>query len=243
MAQTNALVQTLKRALKAHGKTYADAAHVLGLTETSVKRLFSEQSFSLARLDQVCQMIGMEISDLVKMMEEQSSKLEQLTKEQEQEISKDVTLLLVAVCVLSRWTMPQIIDFYHIDEMECIQKLAYLDRLNIIELLPKNKIKLKVSPNFSWLENGPIQQFFQDKIAKEYFDTRFKNEGEQLVVLNGMLSKASNNEFQRKMKRLAKEFEELNQEDVGLPLEQRDGVTVLLAMRGWDYGLFKPMIK
>lgn len=243
MAQTKALVQTLKRALKAHGKTYVDVALTLGLTEASVKRLFSEQSFSLARLDQVCQMIGMEISDLVKMMEEQSGKLEHLTEDQENEISKDLTLLLITVCVLNRWTMQDIVNFYDIDKMACVQKLAYLDRLKIIDLMPKNRIKLKVAPNFNWIKNGPIQQFFQQKIATEYFNTRFNAEDEQLIVLNGMLSKTSSLEFQRKVKRLAKEFEDLNQEDVGLDFECRHGTTVLLAMRGWNYGLFKPLMK
>lgn len=243
MAQTKALIQTLKRALKAHGKTYAEVAKTLDLTEASVKRLFSEQSFSIHRLDQVCQMIGMEISDLVKMMEEHSGKLVHLTKDQEKEIIKDISLLLITVCVLNRWSMQDIIDFYHIDEMECIQKLAYLDRLKIIDLLPKNRIKLKVAPNFNWIENGPIQQFFQKKIASEFFNTRFEADDEQLIVLNGMLSKASNLEFQRKMKRLAKEFEDLNQEDVSLDFNHRHGATVLLAMRDWRYGLFKPLIK
>ena len=134
-------------------------------------------------------------------------------------------------------------EFYHIDEMECIQKLAYLDRLKIIDLLPKNRIKLKVAPNFNWIENGPIQQFFQQKIANEYFNTRFQGDDEQLIVLNGMLSKASSLEFQRKMKRLAKEFEDLNQEDVGLDFDHRHGTTALLAVRGWSYGLFKPLLK
>ncbi len=243
MAQTKALLQTLKRALKAQGKTYVDVAETLELTEASVKRLFSEQSFSLSRIDQICQMLGMEISDLVKMMEEHSGKLEHLSKDQEKEICKDLTLLLITVCVLNRWTMQEIIDFYHIDEMECIQKLAYLDRLKIIDLLPKNRIKLKVASNFNWIEGGPIQQFFQERIANEFFNTRFRAEDEHLIVLNGMLSKASNLEFQRKMKRLAKEFEALNQEDTSLDLEQRNGATILLAMRGWNYGLFKPMIK
>ena len=53
MAQTRELIKTLKLALKARGKTYADVALELGLTEASVKRLFSRQSFSLDRLDQV----------------------------------------------------------------------------------------------------------------------------------------------------------------------------------------------
>lgn len=243
MAQTRELIKTLKLALKAHGKTYADVAVELGLTEASVKRLFSKQSFSLDRLDRVCHMLDMEITDLVQAMNEQQQRLQRLTIEQEKEITGDISLMLVAVCVLNRWTMDEILSFYRISETECVRHLAKLDRLKLIELLPKNRIRLLVAPNFSWLENGPIQLFFQKKISQEFFHTRFSQDEECLIVLNGMLSSQSNAELQRKLKRLAREFDVLNNDDVALELEQRHGVTLVLAMRGWKYGLFQPMVK
>lgn len=239
--QTQPLIDALKRSLKAHGKTYADVAKALDLSEASIKRLLTSQQLSLGRLEQICQMMGMQITDLVHQLSEQSGRIEKLTWEQELEISKDLTLLLITVCVLNRWTLANMLEFYDIDEHTCIQKLAHLDRLKIIDLLPKNHIKLKVAPNFGWLENGPIQQFFQQTVANEFFNTRFKDDEEQLVVLNGMLSKASNQAFQRKILRLAREFEDLNREDVSLDFDQRKGATVVLAIRGWNYNLFRPL--
>lgn len=243
MAQIQPLLGTLKKALKAHGLTYADIARHLELTEVSIKRLFSEQNISLQRLEQICQLMEMEISDLVQLMGEQQPRLQQLTIEQEEKITQDLVLLLITVSVLNRWSLQDITTFYKLNEHECIQKLAYLDKLNIIELLPKNKIKLLVAPNFSWIKNGPIQQFFQTNIAREYFRTQFKDDNECLVVLNGMLSPQSNGEFQRKLKKLAREFDELNNDDAALALEKRDGVTVVLAMRDWKYGLFESLVK
>lgn len=243
MAQTRELIKTLKLALKAQGKTYADVGAELGLTEASVKRLFSKQSFTLERLDQVCRLLDMEIADLVQLMNEQQQKLQQLSVEQETEITGDVMLTLIAVCVLNRWTMEDILSFYRISETECVRHLARLDRLKVIELLPGNRIRLLVAPNFSWRENGPIQLFFQKKISQEFFNTRFSGDDECLIVLNGMLSTQSNAEFQRKLKRLAREFDLLNNDDAALGLEQRHGTTLVLAMRGWQYGLFRPFIK
>jgi len=177
------------------------------------------------------------------MMNEQQPRLQHLSVEQEKEITQDLVLLLITVSVLNRWTLQEIVTFYRLTENDCIQKLARLDKLKIIELLPKNKIKLLVAPNFSWRENGPIQQFFQEKIAAEYFKTKFKEDDECLVVLNGMLSSQSNGEFQRKLKKLAREFDELNNEDVALPFDQRNGVTVVMAIRNWRYGLFAPLLR
>ncbi|MBT8040592.1 MAG: helix-turn-helix transcriptional regulator [Gammaproteobacteria bacterium] len=243
MGQTRELVATLKAALKAQGKTYADVARALDLTEASVKRIFSQQNFSLHRLDRVCQILGMDISDLVQLMNERRQQLQQLTWEQEEELTADVTLMLVAVCVLNRWTLDEILDYYRISEHECIRHLARLDRLKLIELLPKNRIRLLVAPNFSWIDDGPIQHFFQKKIGQEFFHTRFNRDDECLVVLNGMLSSQSNGEMQRKLRRLASEFDSLNNDDAALDLDQRQGATLVLALRDWRYGLFRPIIR
>ena len=237
MPQTSTLLYALKKSLKAEGLTYEDVAKHLDLSQASIKRLFSEENISLSRLDQICQMMNMEISDLVNKMIEQKGQLQNLSVEQEKELTNDVLLLLIAVSVLNKWTMEEILDNYNIAETECISKLAKLDKLKIIELLPGNRIKLLVDANFGWLENGPILQFFQRTIGQEYFNSHFNHDDECLLVLNGMLSAQSNGEFQRRLQRIAREFEVINQEDSTLDFEQRNGVTVVLAMRNWRYGL------
>jgi DNA-binding Xre family transcriptional regulator len=239
MAQTTPLINTLKKTLKAHALTYADVARKFGLTEASVKRLFSEKSFSLQRLDQVCQMMDMEISDLVRLMAEDTRKITELGERQEEEIASDITLLLVTICVLNRWKLQEITAHYNISETDCIRYLIKLDRLQIIELLPGNRIKLLVAANFKWRENGPIQRFFQARVETEFFDSRFDTETEKLIVLNGMLAHESSVLLQRKLEKLAQEFNELNDGDTALELDHRHGTTMVLALRQWEYGLFK----
>lgn len=241
MAQTIALIKTLKQALKAHGKTYRDVANALDLSEASVKRLFASHSLSLERLDQICQTMGMEISDLVQMMSGRVTKTKELSEVQEQQIVDDTVLLVVAICVLNKFTFDEIKDEYAISETELIQKLAQLDRLKIIELLPKNRIKLLISSNFSWRENGPIQRFFQSKVEQEFFASRFDKKTERLISVTGLISFASNELFQRKMERLAEEFTDLQRDDERLPLTERRGTTMVLAVRQWEYGLFSQL--
>ncbi|GJM05963.1 MAG: transcriptional regulator [marine bacterium B5-7] len=241
MAQTHHLIITLKKALKAHGLTYNDIAKKIGLSEASIKRMFSEKNFTLKRLEQLCQCMNMELSDLLKLMQEDEQHLSKLNEEQEKEIANNLTLLLVTVCVLNRWSLDEITAHYKISEIEGIRLLAKLDKLKIIELLPKNRIKLLVASNFAWLENGPIQKFFQTKVEQDFFNTRFNKENERLLVVNGMLANSSNAVFQKKMEKLIKEFNELNDTDARLSLDARNGTTVVMAIRQWKYGLFEPM--
>lgn len=65
MSQTSNLLQVLKKQLRGQGKTYADVAQLLGLSEASVKRLFASQSFSLQRLEQLCDWLQIEFAELM----------------------------------------------------------------------------------------------------------------------------------------------------------------------------------
>lgn len=236
MAQTNQLINTLKRLLKREDKTYADVAKCLELSEVSVKRLFSSQNISLQRLDAICDLLGMEISELVfEMQQDQSNSLSELSHEQEKEIAGDLELLLITVLVLNRWSLDEIMQHYKFELTSCIRYLAHLDRLGMIELQPGNRIRLLASPHFKWRENGPIQQLFREKIEREYFRSNFTRKNEHLSVLNVMLSDASSQQFKRKLERLAYEFDEVSKNESGLAIGERKGSTVILTMRDWDY--------
>jgi DNA-binding Xre family transcriptional regulator len=239
MSQTALLINVLKKALKAHGKTYADTAKHLQISEASVKRAFSQKNFTLQRIDDICQMIGIEFTDLLQMLKDSATApISGLSQEQEEEIVSDLELLLVTIYVLNRWTFEQIVNHSGMSEGQCIQHLAHLDRLKMIELLPKNRIKLLIAPNFQWRENGPIQQLFLRKLQSDFFNSRFNKKQEKLIVINGMLAPSSMSVFNRKMEHLAKEFDELSSDDAGLPFDQRNGTTVVLAMRPWKVGMF-----
>ena len=240
MAQTSAITAALKRALKQHGKRYADVAACLDISEASVKRLFAEESLSLKRLDRICSMLGIEISDLIVEMNDRQ-KIHALSHEQERELASNLPLLLVANSALNRWSFHDILAHYQFSEPELIGHLARLDRLNLIELLPGNRIKVLVDRNFRWLPDGPINEFFLSCVKQEFFDSRFRQPGETRQFMIGMLSRQSNAIVQRKLEKLAEEFYTLHYEDEKLPREQKFGTTVVVGMRLWEPKVFEKM--
>lgn len=241
MSQTQALVGALKRALKTHGVRYQDVARDLCLSMATVKRMFAESSFTLERLDQVCRLLSIDIADLVKMVEAHSRKLTELSEQQERELVADPRLLLVAYLVTNGYSFVDIIEYYHFSEPELIHELAKLDRLKLIELLPKNRIKLLIAPNFSWRKNGPIQRFFVERLRDEFLRSDFSGPGEVWMVLSGMLSHASTRKLADHARRVEREFKELNQTDMHLSLEQRQQVSLIVAMRPWRPAVFQSL--
>jgi predicted transcriptional regulator len=238
MTTSAGLVEVLKRELRSRGITYARVARELRLSEASVKRMFSRRNFSLKRLDQVCELANSEFSDIARALHQEEQLISRLSHEQEQEIVSNPRLFLVAVCVLNHVGFDQIVATYDISKPECIQLLARLDRLGFIRLLPNNRIRLLVSLDFSWLPDGPIQRFFNQQAHNEYFRSRFDRPDEFMVVVNGMLSRASSAAILTRLKRIAREFSELNNQDAKLPLGERSAMSLLVAIRHWELAAF-----
>lgn len=243
MTQLLPLLSALKHALRAQGKTYVDVAKWLNLSEASVKRMFAQQHMSLERLEIICHSLEMEISDLVHQMEGAQANTTSLTYQQEFEIAQDLELVLVTVCAFNHWSLNDIVDHFTLSESACIKKLLKLEKIGLIDLMPGNRIKLRISKRFHWLENGPFEQFFRQHIGQEFFNHHFKDEQQCLRVANATLPKNIIIHFQKKLDELMKELAALNREYATLPVEQKEGMTMVLAMRDWDYGLFSHLIR
>lgn len=238
MAQVPLLISTLKRFLKGRGLTYADVAQELGISESSVKRLFSRQHFSLDRLEQICHVAGIEISDLVEHMNASRAYVSELTLEQERTLVGNRKLLLMAYLLITGWSVDQVTANFEIDEVEAGRLLVQLHRARIIELLPLNRFRLLTSRHFKWRANGPIHKLFREQVQTEFFDSAFNEDGASLRFVGGMLSATGLSHMKNAIDRLAREFDELSRKDALLPLSERRGCSAVFAMRPWEFSMF-----
>jgi len=243
MAQSAQLVEALKGALKAEGKTYADVAKALKLSEASIKRWFSRNSFTLEQLEQVCALAGLELSDLVELAAESKPPFTSLTPEQEEALLQDPKLLLMTFLVLSHWQFEDMVASYQLTEHEAIRLLSRLDRLGLIDLLPGNRIKLLTARNFSWRKDGPMQQFFEREVLRDFLGSRFSGPREAMKFTGGLLSWASLERIEQGMERLAREFNELVAADAKLPLTERYSCAAIMAARPWVFSHFTRLEK
>lgn len=243
MAKSHILVNALKRLLKSRDMTYRHVAHGLGLSEASIKRLFATGNFTLERLDQICLLMGLEIADLVRMADAEIHRINELSETQEKELASDPRLLLVAFLVINGWPFDAILRQYKFAQSELIQCLVKLDKLKLIELQPNNRFKLLTATNFSWRKNGPILEFFANRMKQDFFEGNFKAENEAIMFVPGMLSEASCKIMLKKIEQLASEFNAINHKDAGLPIEQRSAFSMVVALRPWKPSVFARLRK
>ena len=239
MSATTVIVQGLKARLRAQGISYRELAERIGVSEPTIKRDLSRGNFSLERLDRICEVLGVEVTDLLQPAE--PAALTQLGEDQEQALVQNPKLLLVTYLVVNDWKFAEIVATYRLDENELVNILLKMDRLRIVDFRPPTRMRKLTARNFSWRKDGPVHAYFIRAVIPEFFDARFDGTGDEFRFMAGTLAPASVLRLQSSIQRVAVEFEQLTHQDSRLPLEKRDGCTVILATRSWEFSEFSKL--
>ena len=241
MSTTADLVTALKKELKTAQMTYADLAQALGMAESRVQRLLATCDRPRSRIDAICRALALDFADLARRVADSQPLLRELTQEQEKAVVADKKLTLMAICVLSQWTLEQITATYRLTEAEGIKYLAQLDRIGIIELRPLNRYRLKLAKTFRWRPHGPVMNFFRENALLDYFAGGFDGPGEGVLLVHGTISRALAPAFMERMQRVAQDFAQQHLADQKLPARELEGYTLLLALRSWEFEVFTGM--
>jgi hypothetical protein len=237
MAQKTQIVAELKRALRATGHTYADVAKTLELSVASVKRLFSTEDLSLQRVDQICELVGLSLRDILDRALERSDPIDQLTLAQESQVIADPKLLFMTWLVLIRTPFEEMVQGYKFTEREALQYLIRLDRLKVIELQPGNRVRLLVSRHFSWRAGGPVQKYIHQKLLREFCASAFAGPLEEFFFHGGRVSDEALAQIKRALRAASRECAELIERDRSTT-QPRNGAAFVLAVRPWNYSGF-----
>jgi transcriptional regulator with XRE-family HTH domain len=241
MSTTQDLITTLKAELKAAGITYAELAGHLGMSESSIKRIFAKADMPLSRIDDVLRVLKMDFAELARKVADAQPLRRELTLEQEKAVIADRRLLLMAICCLSQWTFEQIVATYTFTEAQCVQYLAQLDRLGIIELRPMNRYRLQVAKTFRWRPHGPVMDFFRHHVVDDYFSGGFDGEGEMLMLVHGQVGRSLAGSFMERLQRVGQDFAQQHLADQRLPPEQKRPYTLVVGMRSWLFAAFRDL--
>ncbi len=238
MARSKQLVDAIKVTLKQQGMTYRQLAQNLDVSESTIKQMFANGNFSLNRLDLICELLDVDLNALLELSESLEDRLTSISLEQEQALVEDRKLLVVAYCLVNHWKVDEIVERYDIGDLEVITLLARLDKMRLIELQPNNKVRLLMANNFSWNPNGPIEKYFRSTIQTEFFNTTFEEDGALRVVKNGVLTMKGQVDLRNRLKMLDSLFDEISEQERKIPIGERHGVTMILAIRNWEVSIF-----
>lgn len=236
------IIDTLRAHLKARQLNYKDLAAVLGISETSVKRLFTGADVGLDRLEHICQFLQIEIADLFKSSPKKRKLILRLTQAQEAELAANNKLLMVAVCALNFWSVENMWDHLRLTRIQIQSLMQRLDQIGFLDLQSTRQYKLLVSHNFSWITGGPIMQMVQG-VSQEYFADSFEGDAQVLRILNVRVSKTAQVQLRNRLEQIAQEYVDQSRADSHLPLHERPPVSVCIAARQWIPQFMQELIR
>ncbi len=226
------IIDALRLHLKARNINYKELGQAIGLSEPSIKRLFTGGDCGLDRLEQICQYLHLEFSDLFKTTPRKRKLIRHLSLAQEQEFAQDNKLLMVAVCTLTHWPVADIHKYLQLTRTQVQELLKRLDGMGFLEVQASNRYRLMVSSSFSWISGGPIMQMAQS-VSDDFFNDGFDGEGEILRIMNMRVSRKAQEQLKARLEQIALEYEDQATADAHLPLEDRPPLSVCIAVRTW----------
>jgi transcriptional regulator with XRE-family HTH domain len=234
MNDSRKLVEALKRVVRMRGLTYATLAARARLSEATVKRLFSRGTFTLARLEQFCALLDVDFQELARLAAGAGEQAREMTLAQEAALAADERLLAVFYLVYSGWRFDDIVGHYLLSVPQCTALLLKLDRLGLIELMPENRIRLRVPRGTRLRADGPLRRRHGAKLLDDFLAPQFDKVGGFFAFEFRELSRASIDVMKRKLMRLGAEFDELAALDANLKPAERESVGVALGVRRWS---------
>lgn len=238
MHQTSQLVDALKKLLRAKGVTYRDVAAALNLSEASVKRIFANESFTMNRLEQICQFLDITIYELARLAAHADRQpVTTLSVDQEAALADEPQLLSYFYLLVNGWPPSRIKRKLGIDDVQSTKALTKLHRLELIELQSRNRVRLLTARTIAWRKNGPVRRRYEQQVREEFLGFDFDRAGGVMRFETAELSESSLTILRRKIAKLVKEFDELVELDMALPPEEKQSVGFLLAARPWVFSL------
>jgi transcriptional regulator with XRE-family HTH domain len=234
---TRAIVETLKKVLKARGMTYADLALALRVSTPTIKRLFSQRTFTLERLEEILKVLELDFHELARMSHGRRSGPAELSAEQENALSKDARLFSVFWLLCNEWRFEEIVSEFGLGAAQITSYFARLERLRLIDWRPGNRARLRVPKHYVWRTGGPLRKAYGLKVVTEFMRARFDAPHDAFHFEAQELSAESAIVVKRRLERVAAEINELVEIDAATPAKKRVTLGVLLACRPWSISI------
>jgi transcriptional regulator with XRE-family HTH domain len=241
MALRARLIEAMKTSLRSRGMTYRSLAKAIGVSEPTVKRMFSNGTFTLERIEQILDVIELDLEELARLVRDGSAAPAELTQEQESALAQDARLFSVFWLIQNEWTFSDTLGAFAITRVELTRAYARLERLKLIRWGPGERARLLVRRDFRYRDGGPVKKTYGSRAMTEFLGARFKAPLEFLRFEARVMSPESAAVLKRRLERVVMDFNDLAEVDSSVSSGKRVGVAVLAACRPWEFSVLNAL--
>lgn len=235
MSQIDQFLAALKRALKAKNIIYRDLAESLNLSESSVKRILADKSISLERIDEICRACDISFSEICRNANfEEDTVNHTLSKDQEKMLADNPRMLHYFILLNDGLPPAKIEKDFEISAHESKKILLHLDKLNVLELHPRDRVKLKnKTGTLRFRRDGAVGKILFAQTKSNYLNHDFESELDYIRFSSNAFSAESIIKFKKKFDKLLSEIQEESRLLAGGETKGLNEMGILLAYRPW----------
>lgn len=231
--QQKMVIESLKKILKSKGWTYEKLAKELKLSLPSIKRILAKEDMSLSRLETICDVIGIQMTDVFRLVETVYEGVpEELSMEQEVYFSRWPARFAYLDLLLNGMSVKQIETQFKLSKAHTAKVLRDLEKIGVIDWLSDYKVKLKISPVLKIREKGPLRALFADQGIKSFLAGEFSktHDFQEFMTINisDKTKKKIITHIKKVLSEAAREGEFENQTGVNT-----ENAAIYVALRNW----------
>lgn len=163
-------LQIIKNKARSLALTQNELAIKLGVSLPTIKRWYGGGTITLESLQLLVNEVGLTLTEVFSSLEASSSETFQYTGEQENFFSENPDYLAYFDNLLRGFGPAQIQKKFRLSERKSVQYLSKLDKLQLIEWLPKNKVRLLVKGEPVWKDGGKLAATLRTDIFKRFIE-------------------------------------------------------------------------
>lgn len=138
--QSEFFIKALKKRIKDSRLTYAELARALRLSEAGVKKMLNNRDISLSRAFQICNVLGIDIADIMAATEEGMVAEKQFSETQIKSFLKNPALFFFYMrLAYEKKEISEIKQEHRLSDSDLFKLLKKLDELNLIKLGSGNR--------------------------------------------------------------------------------------------------------
>jgi transcriptional regulator with XRE-family HTH domain len=191
MTEYQVAMTSIKESLRRRKLTYRDLATQLKLSESGVKKILTAEDGSFQRIVEICTVLGLSITELLAGKNETMREVSYTEFQQEYFLKNPQAFSFYWLLVYERRNIEIAQSLSGINDKDRFSILRKLDQMQLLELLPGDRIRVPSVEQIRWVGGGPLiskiyrewsQQFLRD-VAKPEAEVEEHERANQLFLI------------------------------------------------------------
>ncbi|MEQ1877010.1 MAG: hypothetical protein ABL958_10220, partial [Bdellovibrionia bacterium] len=186
---------------------------------------------------------GMTLNDATQLAkQEERFSRRRFSLDQEKALVADLKLLGLFYLVATHVDFDGILKRFDYERSELIKYLVRLDRLKIIDLLPNQRIKLRLPLDAKWNDHGPLMKKYGNEMKADFVNYQFDKQGELFDFYTGYVSEETLKLVQNALAKVFVDFHQMSDVDAASAKRARR-MTFLVACRPWTFSIISQLAR